>query len=277
MQWRAAFPLILLALLIGAALVIFYGPDPSFVPTIAALLGIPAGIGALVSHTTDPDGEQSAMGCYVWPTVGIFAAIAVVWLFAREGVICIAMILPLWIPAAIAGASVQHFNRKRREKRGTDPTRFQAAGWLVIPLALVWIEAALPQPWEYRDVSRSVAIRSSPAEIWPALVTIAHVDPDEGRWNATQDLLGVPRPLGAELAKDARGLVRHARWQRGIRFDEHVTAVETGKRICWRFAFPNDSIQQETDRHIEPDGAFLKIESGCYELAPSANGTTRVT
>lgn len=277
MNWRRVFPLLLLVLLTGAAFVVFYGPDPSFIPTVAALLLIPAGIGALITHLSDPDGALSPMGCFVWPTVGICAAIAVVWLMAREGAICIAMILPLWIPAAVAGALVQHVNRRKRLKRDADPARFQAAAWLVAPLLLAWIEGELPQQWQARDVSRSLTIAAKQEAVWPALVKIDRIGPGEGRWTVTQDLLGVPRPLGATLVRDGSGLVRNARWERGIRFEEHITALEPGKRICWRFAFPDDSVQRETDRHIEPDGTFLKIDSGCYALEPLANGTTRVT
>lgn len=277
MNSRIAIGLVLLAVLLGAAFVVFYGPDVASMATIAALLAIPAGLGALISHVTDPDGELSPLGCFLWPTVGIIATVAALYAAIGEGAICIAMILPLWLPAAAAGALVQHVNRRRRVARESDPSIFRVAGWLAMPLVLLGVERQFPMQWENRSVSRSVEIGAAPDIIWPMLVTIANVRPNEGRWNLSQDLFGVPRPEGAMLVNEAGQLVRKAAWQQGARFEERITAIEPGRRICWNFAFPDASLQAVTDRHISPDGPFLKIERGCYTIEPLAGGRSRVT
>lgn len=276
MRSSRLYPLVLLAALVGAALFVFYGPDPSAIPSFAALLLIPAGIGALISQIADPRGEQSPMGCFVWPTVGLLGAIAFLWVVAKEGAICIAMILPLWLPAAIAGALVQQINRRRSRRSDSDPNRFLAAGWLVLPLISIPLEQQFPQHWETRTVTREILIDSNPDQVWPLLVSIPDVRPDEGRWNATHNLLGVPRPSDAELLWRGGEMVRLARWDRGIRFEERITRFVPGQQICWDFAFPDKSVQRETDRHISPDGPFLKIRSGCYALEQDAGGQTRV-
>ena len=45
----------------------------------------------------------------------------------------------------------------------------------------------------------------------------------------------------------------------------------------WAFVFSNSSLQDYTDRHISPDGQFLKIDTGDYTLTPLNDGTTKLT
>lgn len=268
--------LLTLFLLSGAAVFIFYGPDASSIPTFAALFLIPAAIGAAFSKLIDPRGTHSPMGCFFWPTIGLIAVSLLAWLAIGEGAICIAMILPLWVPAAITGALVQHISRRRHQGTSGNSTTVLALGWMALPLAAIPLEKQFPQHWETRSVVREVAVNASTHDIWPLLVSIPEISRDEGKWNITHNLFRVPRPQDAVLVKRGPELVRLARWDRDITFEERITQYEPGRKICWDFAFPNDSVQRETDRHISPDGPFLKIKSGCYVLDQIESGKTRV-
>ena len=266
--------LLLLGILLGLALLLFYGTESSVIGGIGAWLGLPAAFGALVAHLTDPDGEMSPVGCFVWPTAGILTLVGVAWLAAGEGAICIAMILPFWIPAAVAGWVIQRINARRRRLNQIDPSRFDAVGWAAIPLALLGIESLYEPDWQTREVTRHVVIEASPEAVWPLLLSIPDVGANEGHWNLTQDFLDVPRPRNAELVKTPAGLVRKASWQRGIRFDERITRIRPNAEIGWNFEFGDDSVQRNTDRHISPDGAFLKIAAGRYDLRPRQDSKT---
>lgn len=268
--------LLALFTLLGAAVFVFYGPEPDMMGTAAALFLIPAGIGALVSHAVDQKGEQSPMGCFFWPTAGIIAAALLAWVAIGEGAICIAMILPLWLPAAIAGALIQHINRRRRLAETDDANNLFVVAWAALPLAALPLELQLPQQWETRTVSREIVVDGTPDALWPLLVSIPDVRAGEGKWNVTHNLFGVPRPTDAVLVDRGGTAVRLARWDRGIRFEEKITKYSPAREICWNFAFPDNSVQRETDRHISPDGPFLKIASGCYTLRQSHTGQTMV-
>jgi len=266
--------LLALFVLLGAAIFIFYGPDPSSIPTFAALFLLPAAIGATITKLVDPRGTHSPMGCFVWPTAGLVGAALLAWLTIGEGAICIAMILPLWLPAAVAGALIQAWSRRQNENAENRQGRIQMLAWVSLPLAAIPLEQQYPQEWETRSVVREVTLNAAPAEVWPLLVTIPAIARNEGAWNVTQDLLGVPRPLDASLVQRGPERVRLARWDRGISFEERITRYKPGQQICWDFVFPNDSVQRETDRHISPDGPFLKIRSGCYTLNRTTDGET---
>jgi hypothetical protein len=66
-------------------------------------------------------------------------------------------------------------------------------------------------------------------------------------------------------------------WGDDIQFEERITALAPGKTIQWDFAFPDNSVQAYTDRHIAPDGPLLKIASGGYRLERLDPGKTRLT
>jgi hypothetical protein len=240
----------------------------------AVLLAIPAALGALILNLADPGGHNSLKGCFLTPTLFLCAVAAIAYLLFDEGALCIVMILPLWIPAALAGALVTRHNARRR--KGREGGRLLLAGWAAFPLVLFGIEAQSPPQWEYRQVVRETSIDADAATVWPLLVNIPAIAPHEGKANLTQDILGVPRPSRAQLVNRDGRMVRLAQWGPDVRFEEIVEENRPGHAIGWRFSFPDDSVQRHTDRHISPDGPLLKVESGGYELLPLANGKTRL-
>ncbi|MFM5907299.1 MAG: hypothetical protein ACKOPO_06915 [Novosphingobium sp.] len=281
MNSTASNRLITLCLLIvlGAIMLIVFYTDAGgqAVAGWSALIIIPAALGALVSHLVDPQGMNSPVGCFAAPTMAIIAITGLAFLFIGEGAICIAMVLPLWIPAAIGGGLVQHYNARRRIRSDGDNAGdiFQSS-WLALPLFALVLEQTLPAPWQSEAVSREVIVNAPADSVWPLLVSIPAIKDHEGRANLTQDILGVPRPVSARLEPVAGQLVRKAEWGKGIRFEERITRMEPGRAIGWTFAFPDDSVSRHTDRHISPDGPVLKILSGGYLLEPLPDGRTRV-
>jgi len=243
---------------------------------IGALLAVPAAIGGLTSQLFDPDGEHPPMGCFVWPTLALVGLVAMAFVVFDEGAICIAMVLPVWLPAALAGALVNRWNARRLARWSRSPERFYSAAWLVLASLLVLADEASPPPWETRKVTRSITIAASPEDIWPLLVAIPAIGGDEGRATITHDLLAVPRPSDARLVVRDGRLVRQARWGADIRFEERIVEWRPNRRIAWRFAFTDSLVQDHTDRHISPAGPILRIEDGGYELVPLSSGVTQV-
>lgn len=261
--------LVLLALLLAAACALFYGDAIDHFTegygSWLALVAIPAALGGLLVQIAYPDGNLPVVGCFIWPTLGIVAAAVLAWAAIGEGAICIAMVLPLWIPAAIAGALVNRWNKARADKAGAS-ARLNSAAWLAFPILLASGDSLAPPVWHEQTVTRETIVAASPDALWPLLVSIPAIEPGEGRRTFTHDILGVPRPSEATLVERAGRLVRKARWGTDIRFEERVTEWRENHAIGWTFAFPDDSIRQRTDRHISPDGPILKIATGRYEL-----------
>lgn len=272
-----SLPVVLLAIFIGA--IAFFFLDDRFksdYATITALLAIPASFGGMMAYLTGVGHRTGGLGCFVWPTIGLMALIAIAWAFAGEGAVCIAMILPLWIPAAIAGYAVSWWNTKYHIDNHEDGVRLNGVGWFVLPLAIFAAEKINPARWQPYSVSREVVVNATPEQIWPLLVSIPEISDDEGQSNFAQDILGIPRPKHATLVMREGALVRKAEWGDAIRFEERITSIHVNRVIAWQFAFPDRSIERSIDRHVSPQGEMLRIENGRYELTRLSKQKTTV-
>jgi uncharacterized protein YndB with AHSA1/START domain len=270
-------PLTLFGILIAATLYLLYGPDAGpELAGIAAFLAIPGALGGLIAQAADPEGNQSPMGCFGWPTIGLLAMTGIAMLFFGEGAVCVAMILPLWLPAAIAGALVNRLSARRRKRIKASQSQVNSAGWLLLPLAVVIADTRYPAPWVDVSVERQLVIAAPVERVWPILFNISNIDSAEGKANFTHDFLQIPRPTNAVVVNRQSRFIRKATWGNDAKFDEVIDTVVPYRLLSWRFAFPDSSIQRHTDRHISPDGPTLKIVSGRYEIAPAYPNSTRL-
>ncbi|GAA4014831.1 hypothetical protein GCM10022280_11730 [Sphingomonas swuensis] len=275
---KARLRALLSALLIvgGFALGIYYLIDSTTsggLISFSFLLLLPVALAALICLLADLPGHQP--WSYYAKVILLFSAllVGVSVLVLREGVICILMLLPLWMPAMFLGAWIVH----RLRRRPVEERKTYCAAFVTLPLAAMLIEPMIPLPIDEAEVSRSAVIAASPEELWPLLEGINRVAPGEGRWNLSQDLIGVPRPLGARLVGQGLGAVRLARWEHGIAFRETITEWRPGRAIGWEFHFDNFRGWDMTDRHLLPDSPHFKVASGGYVLEPLGPRRTRVT
>jgi hypothetical protein len=235
------------------------------------LLVLPAAISAFVAYIADPSGDRR-LGTYL--LVPLWLILAVIVLSAtvlREGVICILILSPLWLLSGLAGAGATYLIRKRLRRGRTYCTVL-----LLIPLAAIQFEPLLPLPSTIETVTRTIVVEAPPERIWPLLRGIPDVRPGEGSWNISQDLIGVPRPIGARLIGDGEGAERIATWGHNISFRERITDWQEGSRLAWRFIFDDIDGWGFTDRHLMPDSPYFRVTSGGYRMMPLGPNRTRV-
>lgn len=240
--------------------------------SISFLVLLPIALTALLTFLADPwktrtKGQYFALSG--WLMLAVFIASVVL---LQEGTICVVMLMPVWVPSSLFGAWITW---KLRHRSGDGRT--YCSTLILAPLLAMTIEAALPLPTAEETVTRSTVIAASPETLWPLVEGIPNVRPGEGRWNITQDLIGVPRPRGARLVGTGIGADRHALWGDGIRFRERIVAWERGRRIHWTFHFDDFQGWEMTDRHLLPDSSHFKVVRGGYDLEPLGGGRTRVT
>lgn len=245
--------------------------------SIVFLLILPWAAAAFVA-AFGRNGRDWGWGSYILiPSVLTGGTVAGGAWFFREGVICIAMLAPLWWLMGLAGVYLVWLRRPREPAADVLKDTFRAEALLVVPLLALWIESTMPLPVAEHRVASSIIVDASPAALWPMLQSIPAVSRDEGRWTATHNLLQLPRPLDARLAGSGVGAVRHGQWQGGIRFQEVVTRWEPERAIHWRFHFPDRSLSNRVDRHLSATGPHSWVERGGYDIAVLPDGRTRVT
>ena len=231
---------------------------------------LPALLCALICYIGDPDRTRSSNFYWQVP-LALCAIVCVASIFVlHEGVICLVMLSPVWLASGWAGAFAM---RSQRGRRG----RALETSFLIIPLVAAMVEAQIPIPHETVTLTRSVLVKAAPEDIWRYAVSSRNIGADEGRWTITHNIIGMPRPRESVMVGTGVGAVRTAYWGDHVNFQERIVAWEPGRKLGWSFNFTNSTVQDYTDKHISPDGQFLKIDSGDYLLRPVSANTTELT
>ena len=233
---------------------------------------LPALLCALICYIGDPDQNRSAGFYWLVPLGLVGIVVAGSAFILHEGVICLIMLSPIWLASGWTGAFVLRAQRKRRLGRNALQSSF-----LIIPLLAGVVEAQIPRPHEPILLTRSIIVHATPDEIWPYAVSNRSISPREGVWTITHNIIGLPRPRATVMNGVGVGAVRTAYWGDHINFEEQITQWTPGQKLGWKFNFSNSSLQNYTDKHISPDGEFLKIDSGDYTIRPINDNTTQLT
>lgn len=274
----SAFLLIMLLCFCGGLAFLVYGPKlESAFAGFGVLLAIPFAMGALATGTGVI--PFARLGCLIAPLALCGLLFPLAYFGFGEGLICIVMVLPFWLAAGIGGGiSVWIIGRRATSVPPPNgPTKLQVSALLTLPFVLVFAEEANPVELENRQVSRDIVIAATADDLWPLLVSIPNITAAEGRTTFTHDFLGIPRPTNAQLIRRGNRLVRKAHWGPDVQFEERISVLAKNERISWDFAFPDDSVQKYTDRHISPDGPLVKIASGGYKIERLDQGRVRLT
>lgn len=193
---------------------------------------------------------------------------AVLLLFALEGIVCIAMALPIAVPQAAIGAWLGRQIGMATQASG----RGMMASVLVL-LALLPVESRLNGPREY-VVRSSIDIAASPQEVWEKVIAFPEID-EPLPWLFR---LGIAAPERARIEGVGLGAIRYCEFSTGA-FVEPITAWEPGKRLAFDVqAQPDPLIELSPYGHIHPphlDG-FMKSKRGEFRLVPLADGGTRL-
>ena len=245
---------------------------PSGPISFSFLLAVPAAVCGFVAYVADPWKTRTHGNYLMVPVWLLLAVVALSIVVLREGVICVILLAPLWIVSGLVGAEIT-WRLRRRVRDG----RAYSLALFALPLATMQVEPYLPLPVDTATVTRSIVVHATPEQLWPLMRGIPDVHPGEGGWNLTQDVIGVPRPLGARLVGSGIGADRYARWQHDIAFRERITEWRPGRALGWRFIFDDVAGWGYTDRHLMPDSGYLTVVSGGYETTALAPGLTRLT
>lgn len=246
-------------------------PDGGVVSVSFALIQ-PVAICAFIACVADPFARRPFRFYVLVPFISAFGMIVIAAAVLQEGAICIAMLTPIWLISGLGGTLLAYKLRRRGDAEPDIGETFNAHALLALPLVIMPIEASLPVPQDAYTVTREVVIAAPAQAIWPLMQGMGDIAPGEGRWNISQDLIGLPRPQAAWLEGAGIGAARHGRWEMGVEFSEVVTAWQPHERIGWQFDFTHSKGWDMTDPHLRPDGPHMRITTGQYELVALGSG-----
>lgn len=239
---------------------------------LSFLVLIPFSLGAVVAHFTPTDTPKwwrFILGPLF--TVLLFSISALI--FHLEGLICVLIIFPLFMPAAFIGAWLYAALTDGRRK---DDTNAYATAFVVLPFLAAPLESQLAAPNDHRRVENTIVIEASAAVVWQNIIRVPPIQAADLGESLVDDI-GFPRPVEATLTHEGVGGVRHATFERGVEFVETVDDWQPLRRLSFSIVPNTATIPPTTfDEHVIVGGRFFDVLRGTYELEPAGAGRTRL-
>ncbi len=263
--WRGFALAITYGLLLRVMMV--YAPPVLAVMSLGYIFVAPCVIGYLAVQAVPNPTTLQAVFLLPWPPV--FAATLVIAFAGWEGAICIIMALPVLLVGASLGGTVARMHTQRRLSALLTVA--------VLPFAVGAAENQVAAPYNLHTVDNAIDIAAPQATVWREIVSVREIQPSELPTHPLFLHLGFPRPLSAEIDREAVGGIRKARFAGGVLFLETVTALEPERLLSFRIAAQTDQIPPGTlDDHVTIGGPYFDVLQGTYRLEPLADGRVRL-
>ncbi|MEX2174501.1 MAG: SRPBCC family protein [Pirellulaceae bacterium] len=189
-------------------------------------------------------------------------------LFALEGVICVAMALPLVLPLGLLGGIMG----KAIADASRRPPRELLALVVLLP---VWATAeSLLAPRAEHEVLTAVEIDAPPQVVWEHVIRFPELPPPT-EWHFR---LGIAAPQRARIEGAGVGAIRYCEFTTG-QFVEPITVWQPGRRLAFDVTEqPEPMFELSPYRHVHPphlEGA-LRSKRGEFRLIALSGGRTRL-
>lgn len=229
--------------------------------SLAFLFGVPFGIGYL---TVKGVPSESSLVAALAPWVPIAGILALLFLFDREGTICIVMALPLLLIGASSGGLYAH---ARRRHTGADGGKVELGTVLILPLLLSPLERLLDPSDRFAESVSAIVIHAPAARVWDEIAEVDSIRASE-RGRALFTAIGFPPPIAATLDIAQEGGVRRASFGGGVLFVETVTEWEPEQRLAFEIDPSFAEGEPALDPHVRIGGEYFDVLSGRYEIEP---------
>ena len=190
---------------------------------------------------------------------------------AFEGIICLAMAIPLAVPLAAFGGACGYLAQKREDSRSS-PALLCIA--LVFTPGAQWIEHAIAPAPQTLVVRSAININASPERVWKEVVAFSEIPPPQ-EWTFRA---GVAYPIRAEIFGSGVGAERHCVFSTGA-FVEPIQIWDEPRKLKFSVTQNPPPMQEWTPyAHIDPPHlhGFLVSNGGQFLLTPLPNGGTRL-
>lgn len=270
-MWGSAFLAVGCTVLLGIVCV-FLGTAFAKTYGWGLFIGIPFTIGFGAALIYGYHMPRSLMGCLGVAVTAVTLVGGLLFAFAVEGLICLAMAAPLAIILALMGGLVGYaVQRGARCVSGTPA----ALAVLVVGLpGLIGVEGAIVSEPPLLAVRTSVDIAAPPEQVWEHVVAFAEIPPPT-EWLFRH---GIAYPIRAEIDGRGVGVKRRCVFSTGA-FVEPIEVWDAPRLLRFGVeAHPPPMVEWSPYAQIAPahlDG-YWQSRRGQFLLTPLANGGTHL-
>lgn len=234
----------------------------------ALFMGTPIIMGATSSYLYNRPFLRSWKTSILVAELSVCLSGMILLLFAFEGIICLAMLLPIAAGMSVLGALIGFMIAAIRP---------QQSMMLLIPISLLPVIAGAESRFrtlpEY-EVLTTTEIDAPPERVWPHVVGFSELPPPS-TWYFR---LGIAYPQRATIVGTGVGAIRYCEFSTGP-FVEPITAWEPPRRLAFDVqSQPSPMHELSPYRHVHPphlDG-YLRSKRGEFRLIDLGNGRTKL-
>jgi len=269
---------IVVAIPVAAAFVIraLFVSDWSELYTVMSLTFLvitPYIIGVTTIYFSDGDHYQSRRYSLAFPWVPITIFLVVTLFLEVEGMACWIMIFPIFLIFASLGGLTARYFRIRKSKRSGN---LHVTLAVLLPFVLGPIEQMIGAIPGFYIADTSIDIEAPRQKIWSNITRVREIKESEDDSGLTK-ILGIPRPIRAELNYEGVGAHREAIFSGGLVFNETVLTYEDQKLMKFSIKANTQEIPSTTfDEHILIGGDYFDVLEGTYELEKLGDQKFRV-
>lgn len=231
--------------------------------------GAPFGTGALTAFLFNRRYPGTVAETLQVTIVMLLSVAGVLLLFAFEGVVCIAMAVPIGLVVGILGA----ITGRAMARWGQSAIPPAISAMLLLP-----IFAALEPPnltgRTQHEVQSSVVINAPPERVWPHVIAFEPIpDPTDVVFR-----LGIAYPQYAHIEGAGVGAVRYCVFSTGP-FVEPITGWEPGKRLGFDVTSSPEPLRElSVYANLSPPHlhGYLRSRRGEFRLVALSGGRTRL-
>ena len=222
---------------------------------------LPGVLGATASWVVRP---ATGSGAASAGAIAVIAAACLLLLLGLDGLLCIAMALPLTVPLGALGALLVYLAASSQYR-----TRGVTMVLLLSPASVLYDAKAPPRVFEVRT---TITVAATPEQVWKQVVSFSDLpEPREWFFHA-----GLAYPKRAHIDGSGPGAVRYCEFSTGP-FVEPIEVWDEPRLLRFRVTENPAPLEEWSPyatvrpKHLH---GYLVSERGQFRLTPLANGHT---
>lgn len=251
-------------ILLGANLLVNYG--------WGLFVALPFVMGWAAAVLYGIHGPRSLRACVQVACLSVVLLGVVLLGVAIEGLLCLAMAIPIALPLAALGGACGYLTQRRRSFPSDAPALLSAL-LLFVPGVQISERLVALRP-ETLVVRSSIDVHAPPQAVWNQVVAFSQIPPPK-EWLFRS---GIAYPIRAEILGTGPGAERHCVFSTGA-FVEPIEVWDEPRLL--KFSVKSDPPPMEEwspYAHIEPPHlrGFLTSQEGQFRLTPTPDGGTHL-
>jgi hypothetical protein len=144
-----------------------------------------------------------------------------------EGMLCLVMMIGPFLLLGTLGTFIFRLIKLRSKGKGT-----KLYFSLFIPFLFLVIEHTFQAEDQFHTIKTNIEINADKSVVWKNIKNVKDIKSSEISTHFIH-IIGIPKPLNGQLSNDGIGGVRKITWEKGIRFEEKITAWVEGKSFSY--------------------------------------------